>query len=173
MGVLPAGQAQAFVVTINKMQYDVTTFTGTYNDNSSKFATAANGGTMPWWGDSSLASEFAHQVGLSLGLPLLNIMGPFFGFGGLQYGVVLSQAWHSGFGFVVDNNSGFPASWSQPGLSLDNSGTWAQVSRSTSPASSVPGPLPVLGVAAAFGFSRKLRERTQGSGNAVSSTYSF
>jgi hypothetical protein len=47
---LSPGSAQAFVVTVNSVQYDVTTFTGTYNDNISKFETAANGGVMPWWG---------------------------------------------------------------------------------------------------------------------------
>jgi hypothetical protein len=47
---LSPGSAQAYVVTVGGVQYDVTTFTGTYNDNISKFETAANGGVMPWWG---------------------------------------------------------------------------------------------------------------------------
>jgi len=33
---LSPGSAQAFVVTVNSVQYDVTTFTGTPNDNGSK-----------------------------------------------------------------------------------------------------------------------------------------
>ena len=37
----------------------------------------------------------------------------------------------------------------------------------------VPGPLPALGAAAAFGFSRKLRKRIKGGTNAVPSTYSL
>jgi hypothetical protein len=41
-----------------------------------------------------------------------------------------------------------------------------------SPAS-VPGPLPALGAAAAFGFSRKLRKRIKGSTNALSSSYTL
>ncbi len=41
-----------------------------------------------------------------------------------------------------------------------------------SPAS-VPGPLPALGAAAAFGFSRELRKRIKGSTNALSSSYSL
>jgi hypothetical protein len=36
------------------------------------------------------------------------------------------------------------------------------------PAAAVPGPLPVVGAAAAFGFSRKLRKRIKGSSNAFS-----
>jgi hypothetical protein len=38
---------------------------------------------------------------------------------------------------------------------------------------SVPGPLPVLGAFAAFGFSRKLRKRIESSTNTVSSNYPF
>ena len=52
---LSPGSAQAFVVTVNSVQYDVTTFTGTYEDNTSQFETAANNGVMPWWGSESLA----------------------------------------------------------------------------------------------------------------------
>ena len=43
VGALTAGQAQAIIVNVNGLDYNVTTFTGTYNDNPSKFATAANG----------------------------------------------------------------------------------------------------------------------------------
>jgi len=45
------------------------TFRGSYDANSSKFATEANGGAMPWWGSQSLVSQFAAQVGASLGTP--------------------------------------------------------------------------------------------------------
>ena len=38
---------------------------------------------------------------------------------------------------------------------------------------SVPGPLPLFGVGAAFGFSRKLRKRIKSSTNSVSTTYSL
>ena len=43
----------------------------------------------------------------------------------------------------------------------------------SSPSASVPGPLPVLGAAAAFRFSRKLRQRIKKSGNSASSTYTL
>jgi hypothetical protein len=48
-GVLTTGQAQALVVNVGGHDWDVSTFTGTNNDNASKFATAANCGVMPWW----------------------------------------------------------------------------------------------------------------------------
>ena len=54
--------AQAVLLTVNSTQYDVTTFSGTYNANSSKFATAANGGLMPWFGNQTLANQFALAV---------------------------------------------------------------------------------------------------------------
>jgi len=47
-----------------------------------------------------------------------------------------------------------------------------QVNASGSPAS-VPGPLPILGVAATFGFSRKLRKRIKNSAKPVSSSYAI
>jgi hypothetical protein len=40
----------------------VTTFTGSYNDNTSNFATAANSGVMPWWVKSNTAREFGNAV---------------------------------------------------------------------------------------------------------------
>jgi hypothetical protein len=65
---LSPDSAQAYVVTVGGVQYDVTTFTGTANNNTSNFATAANGGVMPWWGSSASAQEFATAVGTSLGI---------------------------------------------------------------------------------------------------------
>ena len=53
---------------------------------------------------------------------------------------------------------------------FDNT-VWAQVAPA-SPAA-VPGPLPLFGAAAAFGFSRKLRKRIKSSTNAISSSYSL
>ena len=54
--------AQAVLITVNSTQYDVTTFSGNYPDNTSKFATAANGGEMPWFGNQTLADQFALAV---------------------------------------------------------------------------------------------------------------
>lgn len=54
--------AQAILVTVNSTQYDVTAFNGNYNDNASKFATPANGGLMPWYGNQTLTEQFALAV---------------------------------------------------------------------------------------------------------------
>jgi hypothetical protein len=75
--VLTPGSAQAYVVTVGGVQYDVTTFTGSYDANTSKFALPPAPGVMPWWGSSSNATAFASAVGTNLGTPN-NPYGPFF-----------------------------------------------------------------------------------------------
>jgi hypothetical protein len=74
--------AQAVFVTVNSTQYDVTTFTGTYDANTSKFATPANGGLMPWYGNQTLAEQFALAVynltPTNGGLADNSVSGPFF-----------------------------------------------------------------------------------------------
>ena len=66
---LSPGTARASMVTVNGVQCDVTTFTGkdvlpnTNPDCTGRFDTLANGGAMPWWGDRTLAQQFAQAVG--------------------------------------------------------------------------------------------------------------
>jgi len=164
VGSLTAGQAQAIIVNVNGQDYDVTTFTGTYNDNPSKFATAANGGVMPWWGNSSLAYDFALAVGSSLGYWHPNDYpdnGPDFAYGydDTQHGHALPGWWWNGnFNFVGSSGQ----------RTFDNT-VWAQVAPASSAA--VPGPLPALGAAAAFGYSRKLRQRIKCSTKTGSGAY--
>lgn len=55
------------MVTVGGVQYDVTTFTGTYDDNISKFETAANNGVVPWFGNQTMAAQFANAVEYNLG----------------------------------------------------------------------------------------------------------
>jgi hypothetical protein len=66
--------------------------------------------------------------------------------------------------FYPDNTQIWHVQWRSDTNSRDEAGfvtrndtfTWAQATPYTPPA---PGPLPVLGAGAAFGFSRKLRKR--------------
>jgi len=159
MGVLGAGQAQALVVTVNSLQWDVTTFTGSYNANVSKFNTAANGGTMPWWSSVSLTSQFATAVNTLLGTNIqLSTFGPLFAYSTNTSVRVDSRAW--------DSLSGSVLSPFFTGAPNNTSFVWATADL----VPPVPGPLPALGAAAAFGFSRELRKRIKGH-NAVSTTY--
>jgi hypothetical protein len=145
VGALATGQALAISVNVNDIDYDVTTFTGTYNDNFSKFATAANGGVMPWWGSDSLATEFASAVQYSLGSPN-DHASPFFGFYLYGTSTLVTCSWSAS----VDDT--WPIWCGGVGTHLVV--TWAQATTT-----SVPGPLPLFGVAAALDYSRKLRKR--------------
>jgi hypothetical protein len=146
---LSPGSAQAFVVTVGGVQYDVTTFTGSYNANTSKFALPPAPGVMPWWGSQSLAQQFAGAVAGNLGFPN-GTVGPLFGYTLFEFvfgASVASCARFQGGSSTCSNSSG------------SSSQTWAQATAYTPPAASVPGPLPALGAGAAFGFSRKVRKR--------------
>ena len=178
MGVLTTGQARAYVVNIGGQNYNVTTFTGSYNDNKSKFAQTP-GGEMPWWGDSSLATQFSNALGYSLGAPNsietlsagspknINV-GPYF-----AYSSIVDKITY----LLTDTAATYYPNPSPLIFSVDlnSSVTWAQVARQrdNNPPSTVPGPLPALGAAAAFGFSRKLRKRIKGSTNALASSNSL
>jgi hypothetical protein len=160
---LTPGSAQAFVVTVGGVQYDVTTFTGTYNANASKFATAANGGVMPWYGSASLAQTFASAVTNQLGL--FNQQGisrgPFFSYTSINVSGtdrLQNYRWNPSTQTVEPNPS-------PGGAAYNVSFTYATATQ----VAPVPGPLPILGVGAAFGFSRKLRKRIKKVPGALSS----
>ncbi|MCX5951969.1 MAG: hypothetical protein NTZ40_00370 [Cyanobacteria bacterium] len=156
---MTAGEAHALVVNVNGQNYDVTTFTGTYNNNISKFATAANGGVMPWWNDSSTADSFTSAVNTGLGLPnSFNFAGPYFGYA-------------SGTNIAFDYWSLISSSVQPGGVGKDLTRTWAQVTPAAPSSPAAPSPLPIFGAAAAFGASRQLRKRIKLSGHSLPSTY--
>ena len=173
IGVLGAGEAQALVVNVNGQNWNVTFFDGTQGgSNAALFRTPAQGGAMPWFTNNAascgtninasastcLAAQFARAVGTSLnGVGNAQILR--FAFSGMTSDSVGtgvagtactgSECLRTGQ-FIYANN-----------LELDTepqalTGRWAYVD----PAYPLPapGPLPALGAAAAFGFSRKLRQ---------------
>ena len=148
---LSPGSAQAYVVTGGGVQYDVTSFTGSYNDNTSKFQTAANGGMMPWWGNDSAAVEFASAVGTQVGTQSSQpgAVSAFFGYS--RYIDPVDDMSSYLELFYTNNGNTQYASWPTGDSSL----LWAQATLYTP----VPGPLPLFGAGAAFGFSRQLRKR--------------
>ena len=154
---LTAGDAQALVVNVGAQDYDVTTFSGDYNNNISKFEIAANGGEMPWWGNSTTAEAFASAVGTGLGVPNSLVAGPYFANATIP--TVLAQAYSS----VLSGTTGF-------GISPTQIHIYA-VATLVLPPAPVPSPLPIFGAAAAFGASRQLRKRIKRSGNSLPSTY--
>jgi hypothetical protein len=143
---LGPGSAQAYVVTVNSVQYDVTTFTGSYNSSTSNFS-ASGAGVMPWYGSSSLAQSFAAAVGSGLGfVQNSSFIGPLFAY----------DSQPNAYAYNANNLTVGPLLYFPTDVKI-----WAQATIYTAPAASVPGPLPLFGAAAAFGFSRKLRKRIQ------------
>ena len=63
----PAAPANTSRVTVGGLQYDVTRICTSYDADPGKFETPANSGVMPWWGNATLASEFASAVADGLG----------------------------------------------------------------------------------------------------------
>ncbi|MBM5818021.1 MAG: hypothetical protein FJ083_16035 [Cyanobacteria bacterium K_Offshore_surface_m2_239] len=69
--------------------YDITTFTGRFDPNAAKFDTPNNGGVMPWWGNATLAQQFATTVLDALGKPNAGgARGPFFAYKTIGNGVI-------------------------------------------------------------------------------------
>jgi hypothetical protein len=149
------GSAQAFVVTVGGAQFDVTTFSGRYNDNSTKFETAASGGVVPWWGNSTMAYDFATAIGTNLGIYVENPGGPLFAYD--------MQSTNNYYWFSYADNS---FNISNGYIGTDQVRFYAEATPLAAPA---PGPLPLFGAAAAFGFSRKLRKRIKLAPNALGS----
>ena len=168
--MLTGGQANALTVNVNSQDYNVTTFPGTYNANSSLFTTA----DMPWWGNAALASQFANQYALvaatvSPGFGVGSCCGGNFGDRGPFFAIGLNAG-----GGEARSYSATTGTASIFQLTLHHS-YWAYAIASPVPSSnsstaSVPGPLPILGLAAAFGFSRQLRKRIKSSSNSVPSS---
>jgi hypothetical protein len=173
---LSSGSAHALVVNVRGQLWNVSTFTGSYESNAGSFFSG-----FPWTNNSTLANEFAQAVGQDLGLPnevfcsppggpctsdegtTFNNPTPFrsgplfahtngdVGDGGVYVDYVFSIAY-------IDDAGEYYSAWLPDVLTTygDSSVIWAR-------ATPVPGPLPIFGVAAAFGASRRLRKRLNAS----------
>lgn len=164
MECLSAGQANAVVVSVGGQYWDVTTFTGSYNDHKSKFNTAANGGVMPWWPDTGgwgASIAFAGALGDKLGYP--NV----FNYGAFTFttGPAFSYGFHDSSNVANDKFYVKAIVYDKTinGLldynffdKTNHHVTWAQ-------ATPVPAPLPMMSVAAALYCSRKIRKRIRSS----------
>jgi hypothetical protein len=143
--------ARAIIVVVSGNSYDVEIFNGSYNSDLSLFATPANGGRMPWWGDSVLADEFASQLGAGLSPAPLPAFGPLFAHTFSVSSVVASVLDLSTLGTTdfVDSSYSVAA----------NSNESYAVLVAPPATASVPAPLPILGAFAAFRASRRIRRR--------------
>jgi hypothetical protein len=189
VGVLGAGQAQAFHATVNGQRWNVQFFDGTQGGpNAALFQTAASGGRMPWFTNDALscvtsdatlnnclAVQFSNAVGTGLSGPGLQALR--FAFSGMTSTfsnlgadppVTVTACPNVDFtspncprtGQFITIRDGVTSLDTEP--QKDEIARWAY-------ADLVSGPLPLFGVAAAFGFSRKLRKRINDSKAAGSS----
>jgi hypothetical protein len=164
---LSPGSAQAFVVTVGGVQYDVTTFTGSYSNSGSKFQTPSNNGVMPWWGSATLADEFFRAVGTNLGLGVNaganTIYGynaaPAFAYGNYGDGSVQTKILFTDYVNYTYGTVGYGD------ISSTQVFVYAQATAVPTPA-----PLPLFGAAAAFGYSRQLRKRIKSTPGALASS---
>lgn len=143
--MLTAFPASAVLVTINTVEYDVSLFEGSYDNNSSLFQ-APPAGYMPWWSDPSgnLASAFALQVYDSLGSGSDVGSGP-----------VFAYLYDSGTGSV----EGWVQSLTDPNAQdIRNPSRDAAVKYAIVNPAPVPLPLPVFGAIAALHVSKRLRQ---------------
>lgn len=138
---------QTVTVNVGGKLYNVNSITTSYSASTNLFNTPANGGSMPWWGGTPpYVGEFVSAVTTSLGTPNLSgtgapTLGPFFA--ALAYASNFqSGAYNSATGLLE-----YPI--------RDQSGTYTFATATAV----VPSPLPFLGAAAAFGMSRRLRQR--------------
>ena len=117
--------------------YDVTTFTGSYNSSSANFSISS----MPWYGDSSLTQAFATAVGGGLGYPNGTVNSPFFATNFANNKVYMNYT------FVSDPNNIYGGA-----IPRTDTYQWAQ-------AVAVPGPAPILGIPVVVAYCRKLKQR--------------
>jgi hypothetical protein len=127
-----------------------------------------------------LEDQFAQTLANGLGLHNFSgVLGPFFGY------LYVGDGSNSDPKSIVDTPINTIIDWTsmsidsidwiflEPAIITDETAWTLSTPFSTSSTTHVPGPLPALGAAAAFGFSRKLRKRIKRSTNAVSSSYSL
>lgn len=145
--LLPFTPAGAVVVTVGGIDYDVNIINMSHTLSSPSFALPPLG-QMPWWGDDTLASEFATSVFFQLGPGTDANYGPVFAYAidtTLNQVLGLSQS-------LTDIND-------QIDVMADTSATIRYATATTSATTPVPLPLPILGAATGFGWSRRLRQR--------------
>ena len=150
--VVGAGSANAAIVQVNGVNYNITNFTGSYNADTSKFQTSVNGGVMPWWGNQPLAAQFstaAKTQPIVIDFPNnSSTRGPYFS----RLSSTLDPARTLNCYYTTTTDASF--------IGLPKSGTYTFAQAVEIPPAGVPGPLPILGAIASFHTARRLRRRT-------------
>jgi hypothetical protein len=159
--LLPFTPAGAVVVTVGGIVYDVNIINMSHTLSSPSFGLPPLG-QMPWWGDDTLASEFATSVFFQLGPGTDANYGPVFAYAvdtALNQVLGLSQS-------LTDIND-------QIDVMPTTSTTTLYATASSTSTTPVPLSLPILGAATGFGWSRRLRQRLRQRSTAVLSLASI
>lgn len=152
---ISADKASALVLTVRGNQYDVTTFQGSYNNDTSKFNTSPSG-VMPWWGDAALADEFMQLLNDDFGYNNPSSVGPYFAYGTEFLPGIPDLG-------VPDETIGNASMMNSYGVGFRNGFTLGQtyIFAQAQQVQSVPAPLPIFGVAAAFSCAQRFRRSSQ------------
>jgi hypothetical protein len=196
---LSPGSAQAFVVTVGGTQYDLSTYTFTPNQyTTNKTFYDAIFQSQPWYGNANATYSFAQVITQSIWDSLYPISAiqagsPVDGYFNANIGIISSVPTAGnmmtgpglGFGTLAGCRDANPVNCLGPddsvyalefsahlwygtgGVPFTPNSTYVWLSAEK--VSPVPGPLPALGAAAAYGFSRKLRTRIKYSTNTSAS----
>ena len=151
--LVSAGEAQAIIFNVNGTDYDVSSTTMSYDDLLATYTLSA----FPWFGDEALAKQFAEAATFELGDQYVSFnlansiyVGALFPHAVPSAGQVTAAYYNlddsvSGSGDVDGTNQNL---------------LWAYVlPQPQPPQTAVPGPLPLLGIGAAFSASRQIRRR--------------
>ena len=141
--LLVSAPAQAAVVNVGGVLYDVTVLETSYTASTSSFQLPPLG-QMPWWGSQASADNFAGQVFSALGEGSTAGYGPLFAYA---------------YNASISNVIGSLQDLSAPGSFIDGTPAASATVKYAIATAPVPGPLPLFGAAAAFGWSRQLRRR--------------
>jgi hypothetical protein len=197
---LSPGSAQAFVVTVGGVQYDLSTYTFTPNQyTANKTFYDATFQAQPWYGNNNAAYSFGQVMTQSIWNALYPVSAiqagsPIDGYYNANIGIIsfvptagnMMTGPALGSGTLAGCQNSNPVTClgpGNPGYSLSQysnlnygNGVAAITPNSTyvwldpKKLAPVPGPLPALGAAAAFGFSRKLRKRIKLASGALGSS---
>lgn len=162
--VAPAAGAVTLDLTVNGQLWRLDTVTTSYVVSPGLFNTPAAGGSMPWWGDGTGTLATAFATALLAADPSQSVFGyPNSGTGGTanQRSPFFAWEWRAN----APNVSYVTIELPTPSISPDGASS-LKLNQATSrewfiasAIQQVPGPLPLFGAAAAFGWSRRLRRR--------------
>jgi hypothetical protein len=141
LSVLSSAPAEAVVITLAGVSYDVSVSQTSYSLSTGAFQVPPLG-QMPWWGDDQLASDAATQV--------FNLLGPGWD---ASYGPVF--AYNASVGQVL----GLAQSLADPLDQIDVSPASSSLVSYAIASTPVPGALPLFGATELVRWSRRLRRR--------------